>query len=552
MKKKLIIINSIVVFISLFLMLTFSCVFVVTNSQNDTKNKLNDYLSITTKLFDGTNAIKTIETMYVSNSNIRITIISKDGSVLADSSANSIETNHLDRPELKDLNNIYTRYSDTLKVNMMYLACIDNDCYVRVAIPEAQIETEVWQLFGFGSLALVVILGLSILIILQYSKRAFNPLNIQISKFSDLTGIPINANSSDEDKLALSFDRVHDLIEDKMEEIEEEKNKVLFIINHIKQGFILISLDKKIKLINDEALKIFGFFENNFIEKNYLYLIRNQELQGAIEEILINKKDIELDFLENGKCYKVFMTYQSRNICIFVVDNTRDYKMNQMKKEFFDNASHELKSPLTTIIGYQQLISQHIITDPKEIEDATMHTIKEANRMNKIIIEMLELSKLESEDQVTNPEIIRIKDVVNLCLDSKLKQIEEKNIKIESNLDLSELKMMPGDLNHLILNLLDNAVIYNKIDGKIKIIVENNIITIEDTGIGIKEENIDRIFERFYRVDKERSKDEGGTGLGLAIVKHICLLYGFDIKVTSKFNVGTKFIINCNKKNQKI
>ena len=548
MKRKLIIINTIVVFVSLFIMLLISCLFVVTNSQNDAKIKLNEYLQMATRIYDGTNSQYTVNSLYSSDSNIRITIINMDGTVLADSKIESIETNHLDRPELKNLNTIYSRYSDTLGVNMYYLACEDNNSFIRVAIPEANVDGEVLELVLFGSLALLLILGLSTIIIVHYSKRLFEPLNLQITKFSDLTGMNISSNTSDEEKLALSFDKIHDLIEDKIEEIELEKNKVYFVIDHINQGFILIDNYKKIKLINNEALQILGFSNENFIDKDYFYLIRNQELQSKIEEIYLIKENSEMEFRDKNKYYKVYMTYQANSICIFIVDITKDHNMIKMKKEFFDYASHELKSPLTTIIGYQQLISQKILTDPKEIEDATERTIKEANRMNQIIIEMLELSKLESEDKPINPENVKIKDIVNLCLDSKEFQIAEKNIEVKTDMDDSIIEIVSSDLSQLIKNLIDNAIIYNKEKGKINITVKNKIITIEDTGIGIKPEHINRIFERFYRVDKSKSKDEGGTGLGLALVKHICILYGFDIKVESSFGIGTKFIINCNKK----
>lgn len=547
MKRKLIIINTVVVFVSLFIMLLVSCLFVVTNSQNDAKIKLNEYLKMATRIYNGSNSEYTVNSLFSSESNIRITIIDSNGTVLADSSVESLETNHLDRPELKDLNNIYTRYSDTLGVNMYYLACEDNGAYIRVAIPEAKVDSEVLELVLFGSLALLIILGLSILIIIHYSKRIFEPLNLQIAKFSDLTGINISSNTSNEEKLALSFDRIHDILEDKIEEIELEKNKVYFVINHINQGFILIDNYKKIKLINNEALQILGFSNENFIGKDYMYLVRNQEIQAKIEELYLIKDNCELEFSNKNKHYKVYMTYQENNICIFIVDVTRDHNMIQMKKEFFDYASHELKSPLTTIIGYQQLISQGILTDSKEIEDATERTIKEANRMNQIIIEMLELSKLESEDKPINLENVKIKDSVNLCLDSKEYQVNEKKIEVNTDMDDSTIEIASSDFNQLIKNLIDNAIIYNKENGKINITVKNKIITIEDTGIGIKPEHINRIFERFYRVDKSKSKDEGGTGLGLALVKHICILYGFDIKVESTFGIGTKFIINCNK-----
>ena len=152
MRKKLIIINAIVVFSSLFLMLMISCIFVVVNNQNNARIKLNEYLQMASRLYDGDNANKTVETLFSLESNIRITIIDKNGNVLADSSKSSIETNHLDRPELKNLNTIYTRYSDTLGLNMLYLACEDNNAYIRVSIPEAKVDNEVFELLWLLSL----------------------------------------------------------------------------------------------------------------------------------------------------------------------------------------------------------------------------------------------------------------------------------------------------------------------------------------------------------------------------------------------------------------
>ena len=216
--------------------------------------------------------------------------------------------------------------------------------------------------------------------------------------------------------------------------------------------------------------------------------------------------------------------------------------MNSLKREFFANASHELKSPLTSIIGYQQLIQQGILTTNEEIQDATLRTIKEAQRMNKLIIEMLDLSRLENNVQ-TILEDVNVSKIINDCIQELQQSIEKKKIQLITKLDDVTLVASQSDLYKLIKNILDNSIVYNNENGKIEINLSKNELIISDTGIGISKEDLDHIFERFYRVDKARSKESSGTGLGLSIVKHICLLYGYKIDVDSKLGKGTKITI---------
>ena len=231
------------------------------------------------------------------------------------------------------------------------------------------------------------------------------------------------------------------------------------------------------------------------------------------------------------------------HVALLMVDVTLQENMNSLKREFFANASHELKSPLTSIIGYQQLIQQGILTTSEEIQDATLRTIKEAQRMNKLIIEMLDLSRLENNVQ-TILEDVKISKIINDCLQELTPSIEKKNIEIDLNLDDVTITTSQSDLYKLIKNILDNAIIYNNENGKIIIILKNNELTISDTGVGISKEDLEHIFERFYRVDKTRSKESSGTGLGLSIVKHICILYGYKINIESQIGIGTEIKIS--------
>ena len=225
-----------------------------------------------------------------------------------------------------------------------------------------------------------------------------------------------------------------------------------------------------------------------------------------------------------------------------MTDITLQENMNSLKREFFANASHELKSPLTSIIGYQQLIQQGILTTNEEIQDATLRTIKEAQRMNKLIKEILDLSRLENNVQ-TLLENVSINKLIGDCLGELKPLIESKNIEVITNLEEISIEASQSDLYKLIKNIIDNSVAYNNQNGNLIIELSKNKLTISDTGVGISKEDLEHIFERFYRVDKARSRESSGTGLGLSIVKHICILYGYKINVESQLGKGTTFTI---------
>ena len=237
------------------------------------------------------------------------------------------------------------------------------------------------------------------------------------------------------------------------------------------------------------------------------------------------------------------ITFNNINlIAILFIDITNEENTEIMKKEFFANASHELKSPLTSIIGYQELIKEGIIKDNNEIKNISEKTLKESIRMKNIVLDMLELSKLESKE-VKEIESLNLKEIIEDIISSNEVLIKQKNIKITSNLKDFYINSSFEDIQKLLSNIISNAINYNNINGEIELILKDNSFICKDTGIGIKKEDLPRIFERFYRVDKSRSKENSGTGLGLAIVKHICLNYHYKIKVDSKFGLGTTFTI---------
>jgi two-component system phosphate regulon sensor histidine kinase PhoR len=218
-----------------------------------------------------------------------------------------------------------------------------------------------------------------------------------------------------------------------------------------------------------------------------------------------------------------------------------------MKRDFFANASHELKSPLTSILGYQEMIKTHVITSPEDIDDAISKTVREAGRMNKIIHDMLDLSGLENEE-LRPIEQVSIPDAIAEIISSLDVEIEAKHIQMSFKPHPLVIGINPDDFDKMARNLIENAIRYNVDGGKVYVMINpsEKSLSVKDTGIGISEENITRIFERFFRVDKARSQKSGGTGLGLAIVKYICNYYHYKIDVKSSLGVGSSFTITMN------
>lgn len=544
MKKRIIISNIATISMSLFVLFIISLLTIIHINLNNTKKELINYLDVATTIFNGNNKEELINS-FSSNKSIRISIIDKSGNVISDSSNEVENVNHLERPEIIDLGSIHYRYSNSLKIKMMYVAAVDDNYYVRVAIPQRTIDSFVEDYFSYGIIATIVLLALSSLVISSTTKKSFSKLRTQVNKLSRIVNKDENIIGDDVEFLSKKIDDVSTLINDKIKLINSEKNKLKFIFDNLNIGLIVINSEKKVEIVNKVALDIFQL-NTEVIDKDYIYVSRSFKLQNNIYEALTSKKQMQYEEEVNDKYYMVRINSidnlwdDSNNFGVVInyINITDLKKLEKTKKEFFANASHELKSPLTSIIGYQQMIKEGIVTTSDEIADAILKTINEANRMNKIIIEMLALSKLES-NYPSSLENIDVKKVIEDILLSYENDINLENLKINLKLENKTLNINRLDITMLVKNIIENAIRYNKPNGSIEIILRDNYFSVKDSGIGISNDNQKHIFERFYRVDKGVSRSKNGTGLGLAIVKHICLNYGFEINVDSMLGEGT-------------
>ena len=544
MKRKIILIEIISTVITVLMLFAVSCIYINNQNHKTAEDELLTYSNIACEIFDGTNFEEVKDVIFYSNKEIRITIIDKSGEVIVDSTL-SEAGNHIDREEIKRLEEYITRYSESLKVNMMYYATLDDGYYIRFAIPVESLNAFVINYLIFGLIALLIILSISTIITLLFYNKTLQPIKNEINKLEHVLGNKLT-NDTDFEQLSTKINELTVLLDEKVTSLSNEKEKTKYILDNMNQGLILLDNDGKVSLINKYALSLFGFELEYILNKNYVYLFRNLEIQKEIENIINTKNETQTIIDIESKKYLLYIntleSAWSNSTALLMVDITLQENINSLKREFFANASHELKSPLTSIIGYQQLIQQGILTTNEEIQDATLRTIKEAQRMNKLIIEMLDLSRLENNVQ-TVLENVSVNKLIGDCLAELKPLIEKKNIEVTTNLKDVTLNASQSDLYKLIKNIIDNSVAYNNHNGKLIIELTENKLSISDTGVGISKEDLEHIFERFYRVDKARSRESSGTGLGLSIVKHICILYGYKISVKSQIGKGSTFTI---------
>ena len=548
MKRKILWIEIVSTILTLLALFIVSSIYVNNQNYKTAEDELNSYSNIACEVFEGDNFDELKNVMTRASKDIRVTVIDTTGEVIIDSSLIDAD-NHLNREELQKLGECVTRYSDSLELNMMYLAKIDDGYYIRLALPVEPLNTFINNYIVFGLITLLVVLSVSIVITSFLYNKTLKPIKNEINKLETVLGHELT-DDTDFELLSSKINELTLLLDEKVTSLSNEKEKSKYILDNMNQGLILLNSDGKIELINKYSLTLFGFEQDYILDKNYMYLFRDITVQEKINNCIENNQEEQLIFDLDGKKFLLYINNlktswsnaTNSHVALLMVDVTLQENMNSLKREFFANASHELKSPLTSIIGYQQLIQQGIITTNEEIQDATLRTIKEAQRMNKLIIEMLDLSRLENNVQ-TILEDVNVLKVINDCLLELKPSIENKNIEVVTNLNELNLVTSQSDLYKLIKNLVDNAIVYNNKNGKLLIELKKNKLTVSDTGVGISKEDLEHIFDRFYRVDKARSKESSGTGLGLSIVKHICLLYGYKISVVSKIGKGTTFTI---------
>ena len=537
MKKKITLTSVFAIFLSIAATILMSCLIFVHQSNQKLEKEIKNYLHIASQLYNGENEKEVMD--YFHSFSIYIAIFSEDGDLIQENQSSN-ENITLSSPEMMQLGECFYRYSNVLNAQSVYVACKDGNDYICMALPQSNFSKTITALVFYCAILFILLTITTYFVDNYFYNQSILPLQKAILQMNIFTGKKEHVETNDLDLLTLKLNEIETIMHQKFNQIEQEKKESAAIIEKMNQGFILLDEQLNVIMMNSMVEFYFKVTKKEVLDKNYIYLIRDSKLNQAILDCHQNKKDskIELNFQERH--FVVFIQSLSNRIGVFVLDDTMKYKIAQSKQDFFANASHELKSPLTAIIGYQQMIQQGIIETKEEIVEATEKTLKEAQRMNQMVVDMLELSRLESEI-VEVSEKIDLKQAITNAIELLTINAKKKKITFDLDLESFYFTMSEKDASHLIMNLIDNAIKYGNEFGTIKISIsnKNHTIKIEDDGIGIAKKHQERIFERFYQVDKDRSKNSGGTGLGLAIVKHICVKYNIEIRLKSQLGKGT-------------
>jgi len=502
----------------------------------------------------------------------RITIVNSAGKVLADSEKLRQEVlqmeNHLYRPEVKAAltggTGIDTRYSSTLKIGMLYVALPikenkDITGAVRLALPLDSVQKTLNEIRRTILLGLLFALALAIVSGSVVAGRTIGPINrmIQVSRrFSEgnFSRRIIQSPKDEIGELADTLNKMAQDTEDKIKEIETQNQKLTAIFNSMIEGVIVVDKDGHIVSINPAIEKIFKVLNKDAQGKPFLEAIRNNDISDLMRSVISKgrSESAELTLMYPVRkifeisATPIFVTNNVTGCLVAIHDISEIRKLETMRSDFVANVSHELKTPLTSIKGFIETLLEGALDDKENNRNFLMIIQEHAERLNSLVNDLLSLSHLESKEITLEEKIINLRQLVEKIILGFKAQLKNKSIDVRNELPVSlSIKADENRIEQVFTNLIDNAIKFNKNKGAIKIYSQDADgkikIIVEDSGIGIPEKDIPRIFERFYRVDKARSRELGGTGLGLSIVKHIVELHNGSVGVESTEDFGSKF-----------
>ena len=492
---------------------------------------------------------------YIENftdSDKRITLISPDGDVLADTAANETELDdHYDRQEvieaLKNGKGTSIRYSNTLAEKTVYYAMkMDDGNILRVSTTQYTVVTILMSLIQPILIVFVIAIAVSFALAQKVSKSIIKPINEL-----DLDN---PSNNEPYDELAPLLQKISKqkrTIEKQIKEAEYRQEEFRLITENMKEGFIVVDNQMNLLTYNRSALKLLGI-EKSQSEK--MLTDCDDNLLFAVEKALTGERE-KGDLTLNDNHYSLIANPVLENdkvigAVVLIIDVTESVKREQLRREFTSNVSHELKTPLTSISGFAEIMKNGG-TPNAVVTDFSTSIYDEAQRLISLVNDIIKISELDEKDVQAESEDV---DLYQLSADiiNRLKPVADKR-NISLNL-IGESTVVSGTekiLDEMIYNLCDNAIKYNVDNGTVDVILsESNHhikLTVRDTGIGIPQSEQNRVFERFYRVDKSHSKEIGGTGLGLSIVKHAAIYHNAEIKLKSELGKGTSITVIFNK-----
>lgn len=529
-----------------------ACYLVILTSLNDyftslRKSQLKTQLSFASTAVEdeGIEYLKNVE-----SGEYRLTLIDTDGTVLYDTGADAATMeNHSDRREFQEAflsgYGESHRYSRTLTEQTYYFAKkLSDDRVLRISTSQVTIVS---LLLGMLQ-PLLVIAFLAILLSVFLAKRA------SLNLVKPLNNLDLNDPLSNDVYEELSPLLRHMAQQNKqialqMDELSRSQNEFNAITSNMSEGLIVLNKDGVVVSLNTAARKIFEAEEDS-IGKDFLTIDRTPEISRAIKETLSGKKQ-ELEYEKNGRNYDLCINQivekdEVIGVLLLAIDNTEKIQAEQNRREFTANVSHELKTPLQSIIGSADLIESGLVK-PEDMPRFIGHIKTDAARLVSLVSDIIRLSQLDENTEM-NWENVDALSVAKEALEMVGPIAESRNISLTIKGEPAPLTSVHKLLYDIIYNLCDNAVKYNKEGGFVKVNVKTAgdkvQVAVSDNGVGIAPADQSRVFERFYRVDKSHSRESGGTGLGLSIVKHAVAYLKGSISLESTLGKGTTITVS--------
>ncbi|MBY0146607.1 two-component system histidine kinase PnpS [Neobacillus niacini] len=545
---------------------------------NERLNKENNLLSMYIENNGGVQSVNHEEVLKVSKMlNVRIAITNTQGVLLFDSgkmtpsTISGIKENI--NEVLKDKSNIENKLIEHGEYDIHYswkpiLKAGEKEGYLFIITKTDELKDAYSQIWWILSISVVMVLIVFIYLGYRITARYSKPIEAATKAAIELANGNYRARVESNDRnetsmLSTSINVLAQNLQEMSKAQEIQQDRLSALIENMGAGLLLIDSRGFINLINKGYVEIFRVDANAFLDKLYYEVIDQEEISHVIAEVFRTEQKVRKHLLLPwGIERRYFDVYGIpiigtnnawKGVLLVFHDITEIKKLEQMRKDFVANVSHELKTPVTSIKGFSETLIDGAMHNQDTLEAFLSIINKESNRMQSLIQDLLDFSKIEQQEFKLNIQDFDLYELIKEVITMLNKKAKSKDIGLELEFNREELYIQ-GDhdrLKQVLINIISNAILYTPPQGSVKVSLfeyERTVkIHVKDTGVGIEQEEIPRIFERFYRVDRARSRDSGGTGLGLAIVKHLVEAHHGNITVKSTLGKGSEFIIELHK-----
>ena len=509
----------------------------------------------------------------------RITLIDDDGTVLADSEADPAQMeNHSDRPEVRQAREspfgTTTRFSRAVQQPMMYVAVRTGAdrgdvAFVRVAVPLDNVRQQLGELRNVVWTTAAITGVVALLLAFWLVRRITHPLQ-------ELTGVAehiaagryghkVYAVGRDEiGQLAQSFNHMSERLAAQFAQLAEDREQLRMILSGMVEGVVALDAQQRVLFANERAGQLLEFPAQTSAGRKLWELVRRPNLQQVVQRALDASEPHRDELVWSSPTYKSITVHAARlpgppprGAVLVFYDTTELRRLENLRQEFVANVSHELKTPLAVIKAYVETLQAGAVDDPEHCGPFLERIAEQTDRLHALILDLLSLARIEAGEEAFEFRAVPVGPAVAACVERHRARATAKNLQLvfiappevdPENIQTAIVAWADEEsLNQILDNLVDNAVKYTPASGRIQLrwrsVGENVCVEVEDNGTGIPDQDLPRIFERFYRVDKARSRELGGTGLGLSIVKHLVQSMQGTDTAASREGHGTTFTV---------